>query len=89
MMLRAFRNFIEKEKLFEPGQRVLLAVSGGLDSMAMVCLFQKARFRYGIAHCNFQLRGADSEEDELFVRSVAANSAVPFYSRKFSTARYA
>jgi len=88
-MLRAFRNFIETEQLFNPSDRVLLAVSGGMDSMTMLSLFTRGRFSFGVAHCNFQLRGNDSDLDEAFVESEAAKTGIPFYSKKFSTAEYA
>ena len=73
-MLRAFRNFIETEQLFNPSDRVLLAVSGGMDSMTMLSLFTRGRFSFGVAHCNFQLRGNDSDLDEAFVESEAAKT---------------
>jgi tRNA(Ile)-lysidine synthase len=88
-MFKEFLSFIGKEKLFEPGQRILLAISGGMDSMAMCFLFRKAHFQYGIAHCNFQLRGDASDQDEDFVKSVAERTGVPFYSGKFATSEHA
>jgi tRNA(Ile)-lysidine synthase len=88
-MLLAFKTYIAKEKLFLPGERILLAVSGGMDSVAMAELFSRAKFSFGIAHCNFQLRSDDSEKDEAFVSRLAKNFKVPFYCRRFSTADYA
>jgi tRNA(Ile)-lysidine synthase len=88
-MLKEFRKFIETEGLFTPGQRVLLAVSGGLDSIVMTELFRLAGFRYGITHCNFRLRGIDSEKDELFAGALAKKNKVPFFSKRFETASVA
>lgn len=68
---------------------MLLAVSGGLDSMVMLHLFRAAGLTFGIAHCNFQLRGAASDEDEAFVRSIAVLWRVPFFVKKFDTKKFA
>ena len=67
-MLSRFTDFINEKQLFEPHQKVLLAVSGGIDSMVLLNLFEKSGFNYGVVHCNFQLRGEDSDQDEQFVR---------------------
>jgi len=80
-----FQRFILEHQLFEPSQKVLLAVSGGLDSTVMAHLFHQAGFTFAIAHCNFGLREKDSDDDEEFVRNLAAQYRVPFYSKKFDT----
>ncbi len=67
----------------------LLAVSGGLDSMVMVDLFHGAKLRFGIIHCNFTLRGKESDEDARFVNNMAKKHKVPFYLKKFKTEQYA
>jgi tRNA(Ile)-lysidine synthase len=67
---------------------VLLAVSGGIDSMVMTHLFIKADYNIGIAHCNFSLRGAESDKDEEMVRDFAAANNIPFYSKRFDTKAY-
>lgn len=87
-MLEQFLNHIEKHKLCSGQDRVLLAVSGGLDSMVMLDLFVKAGFNAGVAHCNFQLRGIDSDEDEHFVREKATALRLPVYSTRFDTKGY-
>ena len=85
-MVDRFQKNIEKEELFTPSSdRVLLAVSGGMDSVAMAHLFHQAGYEYGIAHCNFQLRGADSEADLAFVADLAGELGVSFHSASFST----
>lgn len=68
---------------------MLLAVSGGLDSMVMLQLFLKTGFRVGVAHCNFQLRGEESDGDERFVREVCQNQSIPFHVSRFETEAYA
>ena len=68
---------------------VLLAVSGGVDSMVMLELFARSPFKYGIAHCNFKLRGADSDADEQLVRETAVRLGVPFHNTRFKTMAYA
>lgn len=88
-MLQQFKSFIQEQNLFDPSDRVLLTVSGGLDSMVMAELFHQAGFPFGIAHCNFQLRGEESDEDERFVESMAKHYQVPFYATHFRTADFA
>ncbi|MGA0558345.1 tRNA lysidine(34) synthetase TilS [Larkinella sp. VNQ87] len=78
-MLNAFTHFIAHEQLFQPTDQMLLAVSGGLDSVVLADLFRLAGFSYGIAHVNFQLRGAESEEEAMFVRALAGRHRVRFH----------
>ncbi len=88
-MLERFRDFIQNKKLFDPGHKILLAVSGGVDSMVMLHLFELSEFNYGVVHCNFQLRGADSDADKKFVEEQVLNHGVPFFSTCFDTVEYA
>ncbi len=88
-MLNAFLLHIKKESLFLPHQPILLTVSGGIDSVVMVELFRQAGFLFGIAHCNFRLRGQEADRDEHFVRELAAKLQVRFYSKCFQTEQYA
>lgn len=88
-MLEQFLNHINQHELCNPTGRVLLAVSGGLDSMVMLHLFKKADYSVAVAHCNFQLRGAEADEDERFVADACQSLDVPFYSKKFATKNYA
>ena len=72
-------------------QKILLAVSGGIDSMYLANrapeLFPGARF--AVAHCNFALRGAESDGDEQFVRDWCAEHGMECFVRRFETAAYA
>ena len=69
--------------------KVLLAVSGGIDSMCMADMFCRAGGEYAIAHCNFHLRGAESDADAEFVEKWAETHGVPFFRADFDTAAYA
>jgi tRNA(Ile)-lysidine synthase len=82
-------NHINRHALCKTTDKILLAVSGGLDSMVMLHLMKEAGFDVGVAHCNFQLRGEASIADEEFVRRHAGDLRVPFHSEKFDTAGYA
>ncbi|MCP4312512.1 MAG: tRNA lysidine(34) synthetase TilS [Bacteroidetes bacterium] len=82
-MLERFRAYNEEHGLLSFGERVLLAVSGGVDSVVMAHLFAGSDYECAIAHCNFQLRGEDSDTDEVFVRSLAAQLEMPVYVERF------
>jgi tRNA(Ile)-lysidine synthase len=69
--------------------KILLAVSGGLDSMVMLHLSSQLKQSFGVAHCNFQLRGAESERDEAFVKTMCSKLNVPSHSKRFETNNYA
>ena len=69
--------------------RVLLAVSGGVDSMCMADMFSRAGGEYAVAHCNFHLRGAESDADAEFVQEWAENHGVQFFRADFDTSAYA
>jgi tRNA(Ile)-lysidine synthase len=88
-MLDQFLSFINKHNLIQPSQKVLLAVSGGMDSVVMCDLFSKAKIDFVIAHCNFGLRGEESNEDEMFVKKLSIKYKVPFMVTTFQTADFA
>jgi len=87
--LQSFTEYIRQHALFGPDHKILLAVSGGKDSVLMVHFFKQAGFNFGIAHCNFGLRGRESERDEDFVRTLAAAMQAPVYITHFDTKAYA
>jgi tRNA(Ile)-lysidine synthase len=89
IILDRFTSFIKQHALFDPDDQVLLAVSGGRDSVLMAHLFNEAGFNFGIAHCNFKLRGEDAQKDEEFASELADNLGVPFFSTSFDTTGYA
>jgi tRNA(Ile)-lysidine synthase len=88
-LLTGFTSYIQKENLFSHDQKILLATSGGVDSVVMAHLFKQAGLPFAIAHCNFQLRGDESVRDEAFVTTLAATLDVPFFNIRFDTATYA
>ena len=84
-MLQRFTDYIAQQHLFSPGEEVLLAVSGGRDSVCMTHLFHRAGFPFAIAHCNFHLRPGDCDRDEAFVRALADHYGVPCHVAHFDT----
>ncbi len=88
-MRERFEQYIRRHDLVGHEDRILLAVSGGVDSMVMLHLFIKCRYPVGVAHVNFGLRGKDSDQDESFVRDYCKKHDVPFFSRRFDTKNYA
>ena len=88
-MLEEFRKYIEENNLLNLSDRILLAVSGGIDSMVMAHLFLAIDGNIGIAHCNFNLRGPESDEDEAFVRHFASSHNIQFFSENFDTIGFA
>jgi len=84
-MIKEFQEYISSNKLCENQDRILLGVSGGADSVCMFHLFREAGIPFGVAHCNFQLRAEESEEDEKFVQNLANTYDIPFFNVKFNT----
>jgi len=88
-LLTRFRAFLETNVQCRADERLLLAVSGGIDSVLMAHLFRESGWSFGIAHCNFQLRGAESDQDEVFVRDLANTWDIPFFVQHFDTEAFA
>jgi tRNA(Ile)-lysidine synthase len=88
-MIEAFQNFVKKEKLITDNEPVLLTVSGGIDSMVMLHLFIKNGYHFAVAHCNFGLRGPESDGDEALVKQICTENNITFYTNKFDTTKYA
>jgi tRNA(Ile)-lysidine synthase len=84
-----FRSFIDKNQLLDFGDKVLLAVSGGIDSMAMLNLFKSCGYPIAVAHCNFALRDSESDGDEQFVSDYCKSIGVKLFQNRFSTLEYA
>ena len=88
-MLIQFQEHITRQRLCKTTDKILLAVSGGIDSMVMLQLFHACGYKIGVAHCNFQLRGSEANDDELLVQERCHQIQVPFFSKRFETNNYA
>ena len=88
-MLQKFKNHLLHNFQFLKDKKLLLATSGGIDSMVMLHLFQQLESQIAIAHCNFQLRGIESFEDQKFIQDYADANAVPVYITQFDTTTFA
>lgn len=87
-LYESFLQHIRQHSLFEGQQRVLLAVSGGVDSMVMTHLFSRMTIPLALTHCNFKLRPGDAERDQQLVEQVAHEMKLPFFTREFDTRAY-
>jgi len=87
--LEHFLYYASKHQLFSKNDRILLAVSGGRDSVLMVQFFKQLELNFGIAHCNFMLRNTESDAEEAFVQDLAEKLQVPYHSERFRTEEYA
>ena len=86
-MLRRVQKYIRDKKLLKQGDRVLVCVSGGADSIALLDVLQRAGYDCVVAHCNFHLRGEESDRDEAFVTNLAER--VKVLIKHFDTTTYA
>lgn len=89
MLLKQFNEYLLTKEILKQGETVLVAVSGGLDSVVLCRLFKESKIDFAIAHCNFKLRGKESDNDEEFVKKLAANYKVPFFNIQFKTKAFA
>jgi tRNA(Ile)-lysidine synthase len=83
------QQFIHNQTLFTPNQKLIVGVSGGADSVFLIHALHELGYACIIAHCNFHLRGEESDRDALFVKSLAENLNFPFRSIDFQTEKYA
>lgn len=88
-MLKEFKIFAADVIGLDKGKVTLLAISGGRDSVAMCELFSQAKLSFAIAHCNFLLRGKESDEDEIFVKKLSLKYRVPLFLKRFDTSEFA
>lgn len=88
-MLIKFQHHIEQNFSQLKDNKLLLAVSGGIDSMVLLDLFYKLRFDICVVHCNFQLRGKESDEDEMLVREICQDRYIPYFIETFDTLEFA
>lgn len=88
-MLGNIEKHIATHLPFLKRKKVLIAISGGLDSVVLAKLFHELEYSMAFAHCNFQLRGIESDEDETFVKALAKKWNVEVFVKKFETEAYA
>jgi tRNA(Ile)-lysidine synthase len=88
-MIQKFQSHLATNFLFLENKKLLLATSGGLDSMVMLHLFQNLKHEIAIAHCNFQLRGLESFEDQNFIQDYAVANNIPIFVTQFDTENFA
>ena len=88
-MERIVRKYLRKQRLLEPGQRVLVALSGGADSTALLLCLRALGYDVAAAHLNHGLRGAEGDRDEQFVHSLCARLGVPLYAGSADVIGYA
>ena len=87
-MLETVKCHIEKKFPFLIGKNILVACSGGIDSVVLVRILKELKFNISLAHCNFSLRGIESDEDEKFVISIADKLSIPIFNTKFDTKQF-
>jgi tRNA(Ile)-lysidine synthase len=88
-LIEKFKSESVSQSLFNKSQLVIVAISGGLDSVVLTHLLKSIQQPIMLAHCNFQLRGAESERDEQFVSTLAREWKIPLHIRRFETKDFA
>ena len=88
-MLSQFQAYINRYHLLAEGDKIILALSGGIDSMVLADLLMKTKVEFVAAHCNFHLRGEESDGDEKFVREYAERNGIQCFVKHFDTEQYA
>jgi tRNA(Ile)-lysidine synthase len=88
-MLKEFQYYIKQHHLFNLKDKLLIATSGGIDSVVLCELCKQAGYDFAIAHCNFNLRGQESDRDEAFVKTLGEKYSVEVFVKKFDTEKYA
>jgi len=88
-MISKFQKHLSQNLSFLANKKLLLATSGGIDSMVLLDLFKKSNFEIAIAHCNFQLRGKESDDDQHFIENYSKENAIPLFATQFDTRAFA
>ncbi len=88
-MLQKFKEHIDTHFSFLKDKKVLIACSGGVDSIVLSFLLKKSGISIGLAHCNFSLRGKESDDDEAFVIDWADKLSIPVFTETFDTKEFA
>ena len=87
-MKDSFLKNIKDLDLFSTEDKLILAISGGADSVALACLLKDTGYNFVLAHCNFKLRGSESDNDEVFVKNLAEKMELECYVKSFNTQFY-
>ncbi|MCK9411967.1 MAG: tRNA lysidine(34) synthetase TilS [Prolixibacteraceae bacterium] len=88
-MVERLLKYIESNRLFSPNDTLLVGVSGGIDSVVLIDLLNRAGLAFAVAHCNFQLRGTESGQDEHFVKELSESYGKLCFCKSFDTREYA
>ncbi|MFT5761810.1 MAG: tRNA(Ile)-lysidine synthase [Polaribacter sp.] len=88
-MLKKLQQHINLKFSFLKDKKILIAISGGVDSVVLTHLFDKLNFDISLAHCNFNLRGNESDKDEFFVKELGGKLNVKTFTTRFETEKYA
>ena len=89
MIQQRITQYIEKNHLFSSDSKILVALSGGADSVALLRILHTAGYHCEAAHCNFHLRGEESNRDESFVRQLCLKYNIRLHTADFNTTQYA
>ena len=89
MIEKKIAQYIDNERLFPLNTRIIVALSGGADSVALLRILHTLGYDCEAAHCNFHLRGAESDRDEMFVRELCKTMRIPLHTIDFVTEQYA
>jgi len=89
MLPEQFEHYIKQNNLFYHQDYLLLALSGGCDSVALFWLLKNLKYRFSVAHCNFNLRDSDSDNDELFVKKLCQENNIHLFNTSFNTKDFA
>jgi len=84
-----FKKYIKDNQLFDKNEKMLLAISGGADSVSLAYLLKSENYTFSFAHCNFKLRAKESDNDEVFVKNLANELGVKYFVSHFETKKYA